>query len=100
MEKIVNLNDYAIAYEEFADRCVREFNKQFKKVLDYKYTDLFLSFIVQIRFEHGEYIKQSYLSQLKAYIEECGNFTVIKINVMTIRDEYNQVEIIVGGKSI
>lgn len=103
MEKIVNLNDYAMTYEEFADRCVREFNKQFKKVLDYKYTDLFLSFTVAIRFEYGEHIKQSYLSRLKAYIEDCGHFTVMKINVINVtnaRDEYNKVEIIVGGKSI
>lgn len=99
MEKIVNLNDYAMTYEEFADRCVKEFNKQFKKVLDYKYTDLFLSFIVKIRFENGEYIKQSYLSKLKAYIEECGNFTVMKIDITACPD-YNQVTIIVGGKSI
>ena len=99
MEKIVNLNDYAMTYEEFADRCVKEFNKQFKKVLDYKYTDLFLSFTVVIRFENGEHIKSSYLSRLKAYIEDCGNFTVMKINVIR-RDDYNQVEIIVGGESI
>lgn len=99
MEKIVNLNDYAMTYEEFADRCVKEFNTQFKKVLDYKYTDLFLSVIVKIRFEHGEYIKQSYLSKLKAYIEECGNFTVMEINI-NVCSEYNQVTIIVGGKSI
>ena len=99
MEKIVNLNDYAMTYEEFADRCVKEFNTQFKKVLDYKYTDLFLSFTVVIRFENGEHIKSSYLPRLKAYIEDCGNFTVMKINVIR-RDEYNQVEIIVGGESI
>ena len=100
MEKIVNLNDYAITYETFADRCVKEFNKQFKKILDYKYTDLFLSFTVVIRFEYGEYIKSSYLSRLKAYIEDCGNFVVTRIKVVNIRDEYNQVEIIVGGESI
>lgn len=100
MEKIVNLNDYAMTYEAFADRCVKEFNKQFKRVLDYKYTDLFLSFTVVIRFEYGEYIKSSYLSRLKAYIEDCGNFVVTRIKVVNIRDEYNQVEIMVGGESI
>lgn len=100
MEKIVNLNDYAMTYEAFADRCVKEFNKQFKRVLDYKYTDLFLSFTVVIRFEYGEYIKSSYLSRLKAYIEDCGNFVVTRIKVVNIRDEYNQVKIIVGGESI
>lgn len=100
MEKIVNLNDYAMTYEAFADRCVKEFNKQFKRVLDYKYTDLFLSFTVVIRFEYGEYIKSSYLSRLKAYIEDCGNFVVTRIKVVNIRDEYNQVKIIVGGETI
>lgn len=100
MEKIINLNDYAMTYEAFADRCVKEFNKHFKRVLDYKYTDLFLSFTVVIRFEYGEHIKSSYLSRLKAYIEDCGHFVVKRINVMNVSDKYNQVEIIVGGESI
>lgn len=100
MEKIVNLNDYAMTYESFADRCVKEFNKQFNNILPYKYTDLFLSFSVVIRFEYGEHIKQSYLSRLKAYIEDCGNFVVMRIKVTNMRHEYNQVEIIVGGESI